>query len=334
MRAVVLLNPAARGGRAGRARPALAAALAESGVSAEIVETTGPGAAEAAAREAAASADLVVAAGGDGTVHEVLNGVVGGEASFGVVPLGTGNDYALALGVPAGLEAACAALATAEPFTVDVGRVEWTDTGGEAHVRHFANGLGAGFDAHAARLAGDTKWLGGRTAYLAAIARTLWAWRRPSLRVRVTVGDAAVFENDLFLCEIANGHSVGGGFLLAPDARIDDGLLDACIVRHVSTGRALRLLPTTFSGAHVGAPEVRMERAPRIVLEVLRGTVALQADGESLSLGAVHLVAEAVPGALTVRAPGRAALRESVAPRGARPVTSARRESDAHTPRT
>lgn len=321
MRALVLLNPAAQDGRAGRLRGQLAEALKAGGLDARIVATEGPGDAERLAREHAAGADMVLIAGGDGTIHEVVNGLVGSRTPFGVLPLGTGNDYALALGMPSDLRAAVEVASRVQPVPVDAGRVTWTECGpgGPSEVtRYFANSLGAGFDAHAARLASETKWLGGRTAYLAAVLRTLWAWRKPGVHVRATFERAAMpaepgreavpvtparFEGPLFLCEVGNGHSVGGGFLLTPDARPDDGVLDVCLVRHLPVSRALRLLPRSFTGAHVGAAEVTMDRVVALEVDVDVGALALQADGEALTFSATGFRVEVVPGALSVLAP-------------------------------
>ena len=317
MHAHVLFNPAARGGRNAAMRPALEAALRDAGVEATIHETAAPGDAERRARELGRAGATVVAAGGDGTIHEVVNGLPG-EATFGVLPLGTGNDFAHALGVADALPEAARQLAAAPVVAVDLGRVRWTDGRGD-HERRFSNCLGAGFDAHVAALASETKWLGGRAAYLAAVLRTLWAWRTPSVRVRSRslapaasgaaagapdeAGDALAFEGPLFLCEVGNGHSVGGGFHLTPDAVPHDGLLDVCLVRHLPTRRALRLLPRTFSGAHVGAAEVAMARGPGLALDVEGAGVALQADGEILSLDATRLRVDVLPGVLRALAP-------------------------------
>ena len=200
---------------------------------------------------------------------------------------------------------------------MDLGRVRWTDARGDRHERVFANGLGMGFDAHAAALAAETKWLGGRAAYLAAVLRTLWAWRRPGVRVSVrarqlaSAGNAETddldFDGPIFLCEVGNGHSIGGGFLLTPDARLDDGRLDVCLVRHLAPRRALQLLPQTFTGSHTGAPEVVMMRTRSLALSVGPGSawpgIGVQADGETLTYDAVEVEVEVDAGALAVRAP-------------------------------
>ncbi|MEM0962139.1 MAG: diacylglycerol kinase family protein [Bacteroidota bacterium] len=315
MTAHVILNPAARGGRNRVSGPAIHSALADAGVGVQIHETRAPGDAERLASSLGQKGHLVVAAGGDGTIHEVVNGLAGTGGTLGVLALGTGNDFAAALGVASSLPEAARQLATARPRLVDLGKATWTESAGSRPSRWFANCFGAGFDAHAAALAAETKWLGGKAAYLAAVFRTLWAWRTPPLWVRVqervlatdtpAVESAAplAYDGPLFLMEVGNGHSVGGGFLLTPDAMLDDGQLDVCLVRYVKPGRALRLLPRTFSGAHVGAPEVTMGRIDALSVVAERGAIALQADGETLTYDALDVEIETVPQALRVRAP-------------------------------
>lgn len=341
MRYAFVLNPAAQNGRAARRRPSLEAALTAAGASFTVFETEQPGHGERLAREAAAEHAVVVAVGGDGTVQEVARGVFGTDAAMGVLPFGTGNDFAHALGMPDALEAAVRALLAAETVPVDVGRVRWqerADGGALAtHERLFTNCLGAGFDALAAFWARRYKRLGGRGAYVASVLRALWQWRQPDVQVEILAartggGPTAVappveamvggeapsataapfgltadegevlHEGGLFLVEVCNGFSVGGGFLLTPEAEVDDGLLDVCYVEHVTTRRALRLMPKTFTGAHVGEPEVALHRTPRVTIRS-NAPLPVQADGEILTRGALALDAEVLPAALRLRAP-------------------------------
>ncbi len=309
MTAHVLLNPAARGGRNAALRPALEAALQDAGIDATIHTTAAPGDAEPLARALGHAGETVVVAGGDGTIHEAVNGLIHTAGVLGVLPLGTGNDFAHALGMVDSLAEAARQLAGAPRVAVDLGRVRWTDGTG-THERLFSNGLGAGFDAHAAALAAETKWLGGRAAYLAAVLRTLWAWRKPLHRARTHVladahdEDPLGHDGPLFLCAVGNGHSVGGGFHLTPDAVPNDGLLDVCLVRHLPTRRALKLLPTTFTGGHVGEAEVTIARLPGFGLDVASGALAVHADGEILTRDAIRFEVEVQPGAITALAPG------------------------------
>lgn len=302
MTAHVLLNPAARGGRTRSLTARVARALEDAGIEATLRTTAAPGDAERWARELGAEGATVVVAGGDGTVHEVANGLAGTAGTLGVIPVGTGNDYANALGMAKSPEAAARQLVTARPRAIDVGRLAWADATGE-HRRVVANAVGAGFDGHAAGIAGETKWLGGRAAYLAAVFRTLRQWPAlaPHVRTEAEGADLA-YDGRLFLVEVGVGHSVGGGFLLTPDAVPDDGLLDVCLVRQLPTARALRLLPMTFSGGHVSAPEVSMAQTVRFSL-ASDGPFAIQADGEVLTTDARAFSVAIDPGALSVLAP-------------------------------
>ena len=314
-RVAFLLNPAAGNGSAARRRPALEAAIRAAGLDAEVHASTSAADAEPLARRLAETFEAVVAVGGDGTIHDVANALAGTATLFGALPLGTGNDFARAVGMPsrlgAGVRAIAAALAAGSVRTLDAAVATWEDAGGESRRCVVTNAVGAGFDAAAAADAGRFKVLGGRTAYLVAVVRSLWAWRRPGVRVEVSLGDAAgdsggdrvVFRGALFLCEVGNGQAVGGGFRLTPDARLDDGLLDVCVVRHAPPRRVLRILPTAFTGGHVRFPEVEMHRAARVTLRVLSGALPVHADGEAASAAACVLTVEVWPGALRVLVP-------------------------------
>ncbi|OZC02198.1 diacylglycerol/lipid kinase family protein [Rubricoccus marinus] len=317
MRFAFVLNPAARSGRAARdAEPILAGARAL-GMDASLHATTAPGHATGLARGLAHTHDVVVAVGGDGTVHEVMGGLIGTEAAFGVLPLGTGNDLACALGMPTRLPAALAALSSAAdgaPRMMDVGRVRWTEEGGASGERVFANCVGVGFDAMVATEAARYKRLGGRAAYLAATLRSLRLWRRRDLVVEVRTSggveltaagevessgeDALFYHGAFFLCEVGNGHSIGGGILLTPEAVPDDGALDLCLARPLTFGRIARVLPLALKGAHVGEPEVSMGRAQRVSIRAVRGVLPIHADGEAVATRATRVQTEVLPGAI------------------------------------
>ena len=144
-------------------------------------------------------------------------------------------------------------------------------------------------------------------AYLASVFETLRRWK--GVEAEVTgeggpdgEGARALYRGPLFLCEVGNGFSVGGGFLLTPDALPDDGLLDVCVIRQMTIPRTLRILPTAFSGAHVTQPEVSMHRVRRVALRP-SAPVPMHADGEVLAMGARAIEVEVVPGALRALAP-------------------------------
>ena len=315
----VILNPAAGNRRAGRARARLREALQESGARFEIVQTERPDHAAALARSAAASFDAVVAAGGDGTLQEVATGLLGDEhgAALGVIPLGTGNDFARLLGVPKTPAAAVRALLGAEVVPVDAGLVRWRDADGP-HRREavFVNAVGVGFDALAAAEAARFKWFRGRSGYAAAVLKALRIWPQPEIEVR-RVGAAVasaptpepavpgevLYQGRFFLVGVGNGVSVGGGFRLTPEARYDDGLLDLCLVAApLSVPRIAQLLPRAIVGHHLGQPEVTSGRVRGLALQIAEG-VPIHVDGEVLTRSAVEVMVEVVPGAFRMLRP-------------------------------
>lgn len=314
MRIAFILNPAAQGGRARRMWPKLDAAAQALGLEYSVSQTLEPRDGERLAVGLRERADRVVAVGGDGTVQEVASGLAGTDTPFGVVPIGTGNDFANAIGMPRPLDKALRALVETAPTPVDVGRVSWTGSTGETGRHLFTNCLGAGIDAQAAIEAARFKLAQGRSAYLAGILRTLWMWRDPHAEVAVSIGErwetdgsaagTPFAEGPILLCEVGNGPTIGGGFLITPDAVPNDGLMDVCFVRHVRPSRVLSLLPKAVRGTHLGESEVQMARTAAISIQVLRGSLPVQADGETVTESAVWIGVEVWPRALQVVAPG------------------------------
>ncbi len=300
MRLAFILNPAARNRRAGSLRTVLETALAKRDLRATLVETEAPRHATTLARTLAETHDVVVAVGGDGTVHEVARGLMGTPAAMGILPLGTGNDFAHALGMPDDLEAGIDALILAPRVAVDLARLTWTEADGSTHETTFINCLGVGFDGVVAAAVPRYKWLGGKTAYLAAVLRSLVGWGQPA--VTVAADGETLLDGRFFLLDVNNGFSVGGGFLMTPDAVPDDGLLDVCVVRSMKLPRVLQLLPKTFSGGHVNEPEARMATIKRLTLRT-ETPLSAHADGEVLTTTATAMDVEVLPGVLTALAP-------------------------------
>src|SRR5581483_5136137 len=273
-RAFVVLNPAAGGGRARRRWPALRAALAAAGVEVAWAETAGPGAATALAREAAARWPLVVAAGGDGTVNEVVNGLVDeagvARATLGVLPLGRGGDAARNLGLARTPAAAVARLAAGDDVAVDLGRVEAAG----AAPRWFVDAAGVGLDADvAARAAGG----GGTLPYLLGVARAVGRHRPTETVVRVD--DGPVWTGAASAVIVANGPCFGGGMRVAPAADPRDGRLDVVVLGALGRAELLWWLPRVYRGGHLANPEVRVHRARRVRVDAAQAR-PLEIDGE------------------------------------------------------
>jgi diacylglycerol kinase (ATP) len=294
---VIVLNPASGRGRGERQRPALEALLER--VSRRqlapsvwrIVETTGAGSGEKLAAEAVRQgAQIVAAAGGDGTLGEVANGLIGTGATLAVLPMGTGNDFARYLGLGNDLQRAVETLFFGIPRWVDVGR--------EHCGRRFINIAGGGFDAVVAnRVNRGYRLLRGTAAYLAAVFETLIRFRPVPMRITI---DGEVRELQAMLCAVANSRSYGGGMNIAPDARIDDGLFDICILGAAGKLEFILAFPRVFKGTHTTHPKVSMLRGKRVRLET-DPPLPVLLDGEVRGLTPVEFTIE--PGALPVLMP-------------------------------
>jgi diacylglycerol kinase (ATP) len=292
----LFLNPTAGRGRAGKREPRIRALLGDSGLPVEIHRSTGVGDLEEQVRDhVAAGQSLVVVAGGDGSIHEATNGILrgGGGAALGVIPTGTGNDFAKACEIPLDWEHAVRLLADRIAARqggrkVDVGRM---------NDRYFANGAGIGFDARVTKIARSYRMPIGDFVYLLAIFRGM-AEGIATPRMRLTTNEV-IWDGPLTLANIANGPWVGGMFHIAPMANNSDGIFDLMIAGPVSRARILTLLPTLMTGKHVGEKDIIHERVRHIVVEAAEPVLS-HLDGEiqapqqrfeiSLLPGALHLL--------------------------------------------
>jgi diacylglycerol kinase (ATP) len=226
---------------------------------------------------------VIFAAGGDGTVHEVVNGLLrsAGKAALGVIPLGSGDDFAKLLAGSKGFR------------SVDAGRIM-----SGAETRYFANGMDIGFGAHgAANVQHVPRFLKGFGAYLGALFLTMV--RYPLLRVRLQLDDAPAFEAVTAMTAVMNGTTLGGSFRVCPDARADDGLLDLMIAPDCGRLEILGVVPKLLRGTHIHEPRFRMARARRVGIESAE-PLLVEADGEIAFPDARALRIEALPGALRV----------------------------------
>ena len=297
MNLLLVFNPHAGGGRAARLEDAVLAALAPfARVNRHL--TTGPG----SATEHLASLDLrgydgVVAAGGDGTLFEVVNGLCAhaehARPALGVLPVGTGNAFARDLGLePGDWRHGVELLRAGRTRPVDVGHVA-----SPAGDYHFINIVGAGLPVAAMLTAEHLKALG-RSAYTAA---TLWqALRCRSEPFELELDGEPVRQDSLFV-EIANTRYTGTSFLIAPDAEMDDGMFDVILVRRLPRRRLLRLFPSIYGGTHVRYPEVTVRRAREVRILAPAG-LPLAPDGELR--GSTPATVRCLPGHLRVFAAG------------------------------
>ena len=278
MNTLLILNPASGHGLGRKLRPRIERALRDAGVACDVLETTAPGDAVGLARDAAArGVGRVVAAGGDGTVHEVANGLLQAppaadgatRPALATIPIGTGNDFAKLVGVyKLPPEEAAKRIAAGRVRVFDVGKVV-----GE----YFDNSLGIGFDAEVARQANQATRLSGLAVYVVAVYKSFVSFRAPTLEVSST---AHRETGPMMMLECSIGRSAGGGFYLTPDADPADGLLDVCLIRKVGLGKFLRYVPRVLSGKHTGLKEVAMFRTASLRIRSADRPLLLHLDGE------------------------------------------------------
>jgi len=278
MSTLVILNPTAGRGRCAKLRSRIEHGLRDSGLKYELVETTGPGHALGLARDAAGHGiTKVFCAGGDGTVHEVANGLMQSpladdgatRCALGCIPAGTGDDFAKLVNVyKLPPEAAVARMARAEETRFDLGRLE---------SEYFANVLGIGFDAETTRNSLKIRRLRGVMVYLVSIYRTFITFKPPVLEVTC---DEHTETSAMMMLGVMNGVSEGGGFYLTPESDPRDGLLDVCLIRKVSLFQFLRDVPRVMKGTHVGLPEVSVFKTRRLTIRSLDQPLVLEIDGE------------------------------------------------------
>lgn len=238
----------------------------------------------------------LVVVGGDGMVHLGVELLAGLEVPLGIVPTGTGNDLARGLGLPIGdIDAAVNRVVqslTGEPRRIDAARV----LGGDGVERdRFVCVFSAGFDAIVNERANRLRRPRGASRYILALLLELTLLRPRRYRLVV---DGVPEEADALLAAVANNRSLGGGMMIAPDARLDDGLLDLVLVRPMGRLAFLRVFPRVFRGSHVTLPAVRIRRCRSV--EIHAAELVAYADGERI--GPLPLRVEVLPGALQVLA--------------------------------
>jgi len=287
----VLLNPASARGRAGARWARL-----EPGARARFPTLTvhrgrRPGDLEARARELALGSGpaLVVAAGGDGTSHEVVNGLVAAGPPPGIVmgwlPLGSGNDLARSAGTPSDPARAIEAWASSGTRRIDVGTLRYRDHAGHETERAFGNSLTVGLSTDVLEWVLRPGRLRGRGGYLIAAVRSILHGRPRRLSIRTPDGQP-LFEGPSLLASFTNGPCFGSGMQVAPTARLDDGRLDLVTVPALSRFEALRVFPGIYRGAHLRFPGIEHRTVTGAVIDPA-GPTPLEIDGE--------LIAEAVP---------------------------------------
>ena len=304
---IVCLNPASAAGRTGRERRAIVAAIESKLGPVECVVTRAPGDAARIAAEACRDGiTRLLVAGGDGTINEVATGLLGEDAPpgprprLGLLPLGSGWDFARSLDLPRRLDAALDVIASGVVRRIDAGRAVVRTESGAPRERVFVNEASAGLSGDTIRIVGRfAKRVGARAGFaLGAVAAIL---SHRALEAAVEVDGERIYEGPISLVVAANGCCFGAGMKVAPDARPDDGQLELVLVRGLSVPALLANLPSLFAGTHGRHPAVSFHAARTVSIEPKGRAMYADLDGESV--GTLPLRAEVLPGALEVFAP-------------------------------
>ena len=317
----VIVNPIAGKGYGAKAVAQIKECLNRQGLQFDLVTTTRAGEAIELARRATEDGyETVVAAGGDGTYQEVINGMLAGSddeivGNLGIIPVGSGCDFSWTVGVPPDLAGACARLAAGRTRIVDVGRVTVhaidAGTATEAQpqpqsaTRYFDNAVGIGFDGVVTAECRKFKRLHGLTMYMVAVLKTVFlSFKAPRSVIEYEVdgrGSQALpnltqqpmrrLEKTVLMATICNGQREGGGFLVAPNAVNDDGLFDLCLADNIPRLQILGMIPHFMKGTHVDKPPVTMLRSRHVIISSPDPLIA-HADGEMICTNAHRIECE------------------------------------------
>jgi YegS/Rv2252/BmrU family lipid kinase len=291
---LVIVNPAAGRGAGARLSQPIAARLRDRGLDFDLVTTTGARHATRLAGDAVAEGRAtVVAVGGDGTFNEVLNGLMQAQdeppdTALGLLPIGTGNDFAFGAGLPLDLWEACQVVVKGQSRLLDTGLFRADN---EA-PRFFGNGIGIGFDAMANIESRKVKRLRGTLLYLVAVIRTL-AFYYDAPRTTLCVDGEERIQPSLMI-SVMNGRRMGGGFYMTPTSEMDDGLLDLCVAGKVSRPKMVSFVPRFMRGTHTTDPDITMGQGRKVTI-VSESPWAAQLDGEIYGVGASRYEVELLP---------------------------------------
>ncbi|GED16158.1 diacylglycerol/lipid kinase family protein [Aneurinibacillus migulanus] len=274
---IFIVNPVSANGRGKKIWSQLEPVLKERQLAYTVHFTTGPKHATFLAKEIrkVSKVEAVIVVGGDGTLHEVAQGLIGTAIPLGCIPAGSGNDFARALHISTNSIKALEMLLSSKPYKIDVA---------EINNSFFVNGSGIGFDGAVARMTNGSKikcWLNrmklGRLAYVIIALRLLCTFR--PMPLTLTIDGRRYFYDNIWLIAVSNIPFYGGGMSVCPDAIYDDGLLDLCIVSNINRFHFLRSLIKVFKGKHTSEPGIIMMRGRKISIQSKK-TLPIHMDGE------------------------------------------------------
>ncbi|MBN1352693.1 diacylglycerol kinase family lipid kinase [candidate division KSB1 bacterium] len=297
----IILNPVAGRGFSRKSEPRIRQLLKDEGVEFELVQTEYRWhAAELAEQAVMEGYELIVAAGGDGTTNEVVNGLMiasenGKEAVMGFIPTGTGSDFMSNVGIPPDLKGACQRVAHGTERLVDIGQLSMPGQ----KPRYFDNQLGVGFDGIVTMEATKFKHLRGIALYLPVVLKSVFLASKAPVAT-IEYDDQKLTQPSMQI-SIVNGAREGGAFYMAPEAKIDDGWLDLCMANGATDKRTLfGLIPKFMKGTHVDHRIITMARAKKVTITSEENLIA-HFDGELLCTEGHRIECEIIPNRLKVR---------------------------------
>ena len=298
MKYFVIVNPISGHGLGEKSIPQIESSLRESRLDFTLVRTERVWhAAELAEGAARDGYDVIVSASGDGTVNEVINGIMKArkdghkKSAFSALSIGTGNDFSGGTGIPTNLNDGLKSLVANKRKTIDLGIVKG---GYYPEGRYFGNGIGVGFDAAVGNEAIKVRWARGLPAYLIGVIKTVFLYYDPP-QVEIILDDKETINQVSLMISVMNGRRMGGGFQMTPNSKPDDGFFDLCIAETASKGRILMLIPHFLRGTQATQLEVKMRRAKKVSIRSLDKTFPAHADGEFICLKGLSLTLELLP---------------------------------------
>jgi YegS/Rv2252/BmrU family lipid kinase len=308
-RCLIIYNPVAAQGRAATRLPEVRQLLSSYEIDYQIILTEYAGHAVKLAERACEQdrPEVLVAAGGDGTCNEVINGMMLARANgcepppLAVLCVGRGNDFAYGAGLPVHLEEAVDSLAQGVPVPLDVG---WLRGGLYPEGRYFGNGIGIGFDTIVGFEAAKLRWVKGFVAYVIGAFKTLLFYHRATEMTLSTAADTRT--QPCLQVSIMNGRRMGGAFFMAPNSLSADGYFDLCIVGSPTRRKMVGLILKYMRGTQEGDPFVTTGRCRRMHVQSTEHGLAVHADGETISTDGLSLEAECIPSAIQVLRPAGA----------------------------
>lgn len=309
-RTVVVVNPKSQGGKLGARWHEVSETLSRAFPFDEAM-TTGPGDATRLTREALrAGAERIIAIGGDGTINEVVNGffenglAIAPEASFGVIPFGTGGDFRKTLKMPTEITDAAAVIASNQRTKIDVGKLEFTTMAGTPATRMFVNIASFGVSGVVDRLVNESGKKLGRLSFMYATARATWSYKNQ--RVQLVLDGKDRVEATINTVAVANGRFFGGGMMVAPNAEIDDGQFDVIAIGDLGFRELITSGQRLFKGTHLTMDKVTARRAKVVEAEAIDPGAVVELDVDGENPGKLPARFEIVPAALwTVVPAGR-----------------------------